>query len=248
MYRVKLMVENPHFAQIRITWLSRLVGAMTAEVRVYVKEIEHDKEFLDDVRSAYKRNTYYFPLPTDFMVTSTGNTMFFHCVSLYALTRLLRPTSIVETGGTPGKSSAFILRGLERNRTGHLYTIDLPPPQSPKLPVPSKATRFRPPNVGANWCVPNYLRHRQTLLLGSAQEQLPSLLVQLGEICMFIHDSDHSYGHMLWELETSYPFVKREGLIMADDIGTNSAWLDFCASHELVRQDFTSQGAARKNS
>ena len=47
------------------------------------------------------------------------------------LTRHLRPIKAVETGVAPGVSSRFILEGLERNGTGHLWSIDQPPPLDP---------------------------------------------------------------------------------------------------------------------
>jgi len=209
--------------------------------------VEYDRHFLRDLRAAYRKFTRYFALPTDFMVHASGSTYFFHAVSLYALVRLVRPRIIVETGGTPGKSSAFLLRALQRNEEGHLYTIDLPPPQTDQETVATADSHeWRPRLAESNWCVADSLRERQTLLRGRAQEILPKLLRQLGQICMFLHDSDHSYEHFRWELEESYPFVRSGGYLWADDITTNPAWADFCAAHKLPDLCFTSQGATRK--
>jgi predicted O-methyltransferase YrrM len=180
------------------------------------------------------------------MVAENGSTMFFHCVSLYAFTRLIRPSVVVETGGTPGKSSAFILRALQRNGHGHLYTVDLPPRETDEVIRASEVYSKRPHLAAANWCVPDWLRGQHTLLLGPAETHLPRLLSQVRDVCVFIHDSNHSYAHVRWELETAFPFVRVAGFLWADDIGTNTAWLDFCEKHQLERHDFTSQGVARK--
>lgn len=243
---MRLLATNPKFRRMRLNWLSALTGIPTKEVKRYISEIERDRELLKDVTQAYRQHTLYLPMPTDFMVHPSGGTLFFHCVSMYALVRLVRPEFVVETGGTPGKSSAFLLRALERNGYGHLYTIDLPP-RATELPVkPSQAHTALPHHLGANWCVPETLRSRQTLLLGPAQEHLPAVLDKLGHVDIFVHDSDHSYAHMLFELELAYRFVRSGGYLWADDIATNSTWDHFCKKHGLVCHNFTGQGVARK--
>ena len=49
------------------------------------------------------------------------------CATLYGLTRWVRPTVIVESGGYVGMSSAFILKALadEKLATAKLYSIEL---------------------------------------------------------------------------------------------------------------------------
>jgi predicted O-methyltransferase YrrM len=189
----------------------------------------------------------YHPSRFDFMMSETGSSLFFHCVSMYVLIRLLRPEAIVETGGTPGKSSAFALRALERNNSGHLVTIDLPPPEVTSRKVSIEISHsVRPAGTGSNWCVPSHLRRRQTLLNGSSRNVLPAVIANFGAIDLFIHDSEHSYGNMLWELETAYPSVRKGGYLWSDDIETNEAWEDFCNHHELVEHNFASQGVAQK--
>lgn len=229
--------------------LSEVAQVDPQEVAGYVWEAESDHELIRSIRSAYRRWTRYFPLPTDFMVDPTsGSTMFFHAVSLYALVRLVRPNVVVETGGTPGKSSAFILRALQRNQEGHLYTIDLPPPERENaVSAPGSSHTARPPGSPSNWAVPEWLRARQTLILAPSQQVLPTLLPELGGVSLFCHDSDHSYAHMRWELETAYRFLEPEGYIWCDDILANAAWTDFCRSHpSLAHWEFTSQGIARR--
>lgn len=172
--------------------------------------------------------------------------MFFHLVSLYALVRIIRPHAVLETGGTPGKSSAFILRALSRNGHGELCTIDLPPAQTNRTVTAAKATEALPGSLRSNWCVRDDLRNRQHLLLGRAQDLLPPSLERLGHVDLFIHDSDHSYAHMLWEFRTAFPFVRSGGYLWSDDILTNTAWRDFCAEVRLPGFEFLSQGVIRK--
>lgn len=246
--RLRMVAYHPSLRRGRERWLSRLTGVPETQVRTFVVEIGRDRTFLRTLRHAFRRHTAYLPLPTDFMVEpSRGGSMFFHLVSLYALVRIVRPRTVVETGGTPGKSSAFILRAMERNGAGELYTIDLPPSEAPAGRIaPSRASGARPRGLSSNWCVPDALRTRQHLILGSAQEHLPPLLRRLQRVDIFIHDSDHSHVHMLWEFGTAYPFIRSGGYLWSDDILSNTAWRDFCAEIGLERGEFLSQGVARK--
>ncbi|MGH7782095.1 MAG: class I SAM-dependent methyltransferase [Candidatus Binataceae bacterium] len=231
--------------ELRNKSLARLTGASAADVSAMCREAENDREFIADVRSRYRRHTNYFPLPTDFMVAENGNTMFFSCVALYALCRLIQPRKIIETGGTPGKSSAFILRALRRNAAGHLWTIDLAPPPAPAGDLsPSEGHSFTPHGLTSGWAIPDALLDRHSVVAGDARVELPPLLESLGEIDIFIHDSDHSYEHMMWEFKAAYPYVRAGGIMWSDDILGHSAWLDFCRDHGIERCDFTSQGAA----
>lgn len=245
--RLRIIVGNGRFRRERERWLAQLTDSTDIDVRRYVAEIERDRKFLDDVRRAYRRHTAYFPLPTDFMTEHTGGSMFFHFVSMYALVRLVRPAVVVETGGTPGKSSAFILRAMDRNQHGELYTIDLPPSRTTlDLLPPARSHDVLPVGLGSNWCVPNNLRNRQHLLVGPAQESLPDLLNGLRELDLFIHDSDHSYEHMTWEYKTVWPFLRAGGYLLSDDIKANRAWSDWCQQMSLKSCDFINLGVVHK--
>jgi hypothetical protein len=245
--RARLVLQYGQFRRLRNDSLSRLTGASFAEADRLCREVEGDRAFTAVVRGRYREHVRYFPLPTDFMVAPDGNTMFFSCVALYALTRILRPDRIVETGGTPGKSSSFILRALERNGAGHLWTVDLAPPSAGGRELsPCEGHAFTPHGLTSGWAIPSALLERHTVVSGDACEKLPPLLRSLGSIDIFIHDSDHSYEHMMWEFEAAFPYARSGGVIWSDDVLGNSAWPDFCCSHGLERCDFTSQGAARK--
>ena len=69
---------------------------------------------------------------------------------------------------------------------------------------------------------------------------------------LFVHDSDHSYGHMLWEYSTAWPRLSGGGVLYSDDIEWNSAFRDFSQSvnHHGVKFTFglgpASVGGIRK--
>lgn len=47
--------------------------------------------------------------------------------TIWCLVRHLKPKRVVETGVAHGVTSRFVLEALERNGSGHLWSIDLPP-------------------------------------------------------------------------------------------------------------------------
>ena len=156
---------------------------------------------------------------------------------------------MIETGGTPGKSTAFILRAMDRNQCGHLYTIDLPPGKvnNTHLKATESYHEFMPSGALSGWVIPQCLRERHTQLIGTSREHLPSLLEQLGHIDMFLHDSDHSYENMTWEFEVAYSAIDKGGLLLSDDVLANDSFSDFCISKGLTFRHVYNLGAARSN-
>jgi hypothetical protein len=133
----------------------------------------------------------------------------------YATVRALAPHFIVETGVANGVSSSYLLLALQKNGRGSLHSIGLADPA------------FLPLRKGPGWLVPEWLRAPWQVHLGDAREILPSLLLQLGEIGVFIHDSLHTYDHMMWEFKTAYPHRLPGGLLLSDDALWNNAFHDF---------------------
>jgi predicted O-methyltransferase YrrM len=129
----------------------------------------------------------------------------------YAVCRILRPRTIVETGVAYGVTSAYILQALAENGNGRLHSVDLPP-----LAIDAEAY------VGH--LVPLILRERWDLRLGSATEILPLLLGQLETIDVFVHDSLHTYAHMKSEFALALSALRPGGVLIADDVESNRAF------------------------
>ncbi|MGQ0792057.1 MAG: class I SAM-dependent methyltransferase [Nitrosopumilaceae archaeon] len=149
---------------------------------------------------------------------------------LYTLCRFCKPEIVIETGVASGLSSAMILLGLEKNNKGHLFSIDLPFNQRKlsKKEIQNRQASF-PPNKREGWLVPESLQSRWTLQLGDSKILLPKLLNELGKCDLFLHDSDHTYKHMMWEFESVWPHLK--SILLADDIRLNNAFDDFVEKH-----------------
>jgi Methyltransferase domain len=120
--------------------------------------------------------------------------------AVWCLTRHLRPTKVVETGVARGFTSRFILEALEKNKTGHLWSIDLPPLLEPQLHA----------QIGA--AVGDRFASRWSYIKGSSRRHLPGLLSKLGQIDLFIHDSVHTERNVRFELGHSYNADRAPGL------------------------------------
>jgi len=164
------------------------------------------------------------------IISSNPNTDIASASLYYALLRSAKPDTVVETGVANGLSSAANLFALEQNGTGKLYSIDLP---NSSTSEPDKPVPYVPEGAEVGWLVPDDLRKRWKLILGDAKDLLPKILEELDEVDLFIHDSLHTYGHMLWECRTVWPHLKANGILIVHDADWNNAFDDF--RHEIER-------------
>lgn len=141
---------------------------------------------------------------------------------LYTTCRLLRPSVVVETGVNAGWSSRGILQALHDNEVGTLYSIDLP------------LARYETDNGGewrdglqgreTGWRVPNRLRSRWKLILGSSAEILPRIVEEASTIDVFYHDSEHTRATVLFEVDHVWSKVPKDGAVFIDNIDWNNAF------------------------
>jgi predicted O-methyltransferase YrrM len=129
----------------------------------------------------------------------------------YLSCRLIHPEVVIETGVAYGVSSAFILKALQENDRGTLYSIDLPP-------LRSGYEKF--------WgiAVPDEQQGRWRLHRGSSARVLPRLFQEISTVDLFVHDSLHTYRNMRREFDTIWPHLRNGGLLLADDIERNRAF------------------------
>ncbi len=139
---------------------------------------------------------------------------------LYSLTRILRAEIVIETGVAKGISSSFILKDMDQNNWGKLYSIDLHYREGVTVPL----------NKKLGWAIPEELKYRWTLLLGESTKVLPKLLREIRKVDIFFHDSRHSYKTMMSEYKIVWPYLRVGGLLLSDDATSNDAFLDFADS------------------
>jgi predicted O-methyltransferase YrrM len=162
-------------------------------------------------------------LPTQLALDGPGRA---RAIFLYVAIRVAQPETVVETGCFTGWDSAVILEALERNRSGRLFTIDLPAEEGLFSQLYGHRSGLLP-GLDPGFLVPEPLRERWTLTLGNVRTELAPLLEDVGVVDMFFHDSDHTYEHMMWEFTTVWPYLAADGLLVSDDISWNSSIRDF---------------------
>jgi predicted O-methyltransferase YrrM len=133
----------------------------------------------------------------------------------WCLVRHRRPETVVETGVGRGLMTATILAALERNDSGLLWSVDLPPALAPSLRRQTGAA------------VPQELTKRWTYVSGSSRRRLPPLTRELETIDLFVHDSMHTTRNVLFELETAWAVLRPGGAILVDDVSLNRAFAIF---------------------
>ncbi|HEY2568303.1 MAG TPA: class I SAM-dependent methyltransferase [Candidatus Udaeobacter sp.] len=138
------------------------------------------------------------------------------CAILYGLARWLRPTVIVESGGYIGMSSAFILKAVadEKITTAKLLSIELDPECDQGALIPDQLRASSDAFVPMRGKVEDFLK----------RDELPQV------IDMFLHDSSHSYRHMLWEFRQFWPRLRDGGLLVSHDVQMNAAFPDFVST------------------
>jgi Methyltransferase domain len=152
------------------------------------------------------------PGPESFGSWNDGDAGFVRAI--WCLIRHIKPKKIVETGVAHGVTSRFILEALNRNRDGHLWSIDLPPVE-----------RVWREQVGA--AVGDRYKDRWSYIAGSSRRHLPELLSRLGEIDLFIHDSLHSERNVRFELDLAWRAVTSNGALVVDDVDANWGFQSF---------------------
>lgn len=132
-------------------------------------------------------------------------------LAIYALVRLAGPRTVLETGVANGHTSFFILQALRRNGTGTLRSIDIRNDVASCLTAEERAA----------W---HLVELDQRHLAASFR-----LVVRgLGDVDLFIHDSDHSYRWQMLEYRTLWCHLRTGALLVSDDVDSSRAFIDFC--------------------
>ncbi len=125
----------------------------------------------------------------------------------------------VETGVAHGHSTRSILAGLEKvakdggNPQPHLHSIDI-----------DERTKWD--DIARN---PMWSFH-----LSTKSHEIENILAEIGEIDLFVHDSDHRYNHQLREYEAAWKHLKPGGFLVSDDISWSTAFLRFCKRKKVT--------------
>ncbi|BBD72262.1 hypothetical protein HS1genome_0651 [Sulfodiicoccus acidiphilus] len=149
---------------------------------------------------------------------------------LYASVKAASPRVAVETGVGSGVSTTLILSALEN---GELHSID----------IGAKYGEEGEEKVG--FLVPEELKTKWRLHLGRSSDLLEPLLKELGEVEFFLHDGEHTYSNVMFELRTVWRYMK-SGIVAVDNYRFTEAPLNFAkeVGAKLVELSPTDGGMA----
>jgi len=123
------------------------------------------------------------------------------------------------------------LAAINHNGSGKLTSIDLPLSKTDKSDV--VGTKW-PLDIPIGFHIPKEFNKFHNLILDDAFNALPDLILEMVDssvvLDMFIHDSDHSYGHMMFEFSVIQRYcasMKRSVAIISDDVLENRAFKEF---------------------
>ena len=216
--RVVKALGDPR-ARPNLRWLDQLVPEQAGRFHATLAELDQYIDVESRVRREQENGgrTFYAQIRAPF--------------ELYALTRLIRPAHIVETGVSSGVSSLHFLLALERNGSGELHSIDLPTFQKAPKKRPDESPVALPPGRASGWVVPEEFRGRWDLRVGPSQELLPRLIDEVPSVGLFLHDSLHTPSHLRFELDTIRSRLFAGAVVLADNTGwTGKAFDRFAAS------------------
>lgn len=141
------------------------------------------------------------------------------CRALWCTALHTKPEVIIETGVARGVTSRVVLEALNRNGSGHLWSIDLPFPFDHEL------------RGQTGVAVPDTCRGRWSYLEGTSRQRLPALAAEVGHAEMFIHDSLHTAKNVAFEMEQAGALMAQGGVMLVDDIGSHDSFTSFARRH-----------------
>lgn len=165
---------------------------------------------------------------------------------LYSLIREEKPELMVETGVSNGLSTFIILKALEINDKGKLFSVDLPAIVGSEDISKDRTSAVIVPEKRPGWIVPEELKDRWELTIGNTFYETPKILEKIGTIDIFLHDSDHSYQGMMFEFSLAWEHLKDNGLLLADNIDFSNAFEDFKPVNNIKKYRLGKMGLIRK--
>lgn len=187
--------------------LSILLPNKTLDSKIFLDLDKHIEKFITQ-KKLQKYPSNENPYPVKFGLDRNV------CRLLFSLCFFNKPNYVIETGVANGFSSSYILYAMNLVQKGKLISID-------NLVRPWHTKE----KIGT--AIPSMLKNRHVLIIGNAPIELKKLCKTINMIDIFIHDSSHTYKNMMNEFDIAWPHIKNGGLLLADDISQNDAFLEF---------------------
>lgn len=242
--RLRGVSESRLVQQSLVRMVSQATCQAEAKIQGYLEDLRSDIQFWAELQSGCReRQLDQYDRRCGHLVQASSEQTLdqcrLHAVAWYLVMRAVKPEKVVETGVYMGWSSALILRAMEINGRGELFSVDMPATKDRPFYDPDAKGILVEHKLGdeseVGALVPRRLHSHWKLMLCRSKEGLPRLLEELRRVEVFIHDSDHSYENMIWEFETALPRVRCDGYILSDNIDWNFAFGDFAGRHKELQ-------------
>jgi len=162
----------------------------------------------------------------------SGGGMQFNGETLYLLTRLLKPDTVLEIGVANGMSTAYLLGALEHegmDGSTDVYAIDRPLFESVVRERRGKAGLtggLVPDKKEACWIAPRSLRSKYgyQYYVGDFTETLDDILTDIGGVDLAIYDASKDCEEMRWAYQQCLQTLTPGGVLISDDVLVNDAF------------------------
>jgi predicted O-methyltransferase YrrM len=148
-------------------------------------------------------------------------------ILLYIAVRTGKPKIAIETGVLHGMTTLFLLRAMEKTGRGRLISIDLPSYEDGGPSNKDGYYAILPRGKQPGWTVPAGRYPNWDLKLESSRDVLPRLSSEVGGIDFFLHDSEHTFSTMWFELDWAWEHLNPGGQLFCDNIEASTAFQDF---------------------
>lgn len=175
-----------------------------------------DASLYNEIKNEIKSIQEYAQNKISNLTTSLGGRG--NYVLLYFLIRKFKLLNIVETGVAAGWTSLAILRALQKNGRGYLYSSDFP------------YFRLKNPEKYVGYLAKNEINKDNWFLdMRGDDVALPEILSRLDDktIDLFHYDSDKSYSGRANALNTLSSKINSKTIIIFDDIQNNLHFRDY---------------------
>lgn len=145
---------------------------------------------------------------------------------LYSLVISKKKINCIECGVSMGGSSVAILKGLQKNNEGVLFSNDLP------------YLWIENPLKKIGILIDEKLKEKWFLTIGDDKDNLTSMLNQIKTIDLAYYDSNKLYENRVYFFKSIYPFMNDKCTVIFDDIIDNDHFYDL--SKSLKKEEWIS--------